>query len=279
VGTLYVVSAPAGDPNDLTRRALRVLEEVALIVADGEGNARQLLDHYGIATPLVPAPRDTHLEALAEADVALLCSGPSPAPSEVGYGLIRRALACGYPVEPAPGPSLLITSLVISGLPADSFVHLGELPGDRTARRELLATVSAEHRSILALAPDALLTAALADLFDTLGDRPLALVASSLRGTEVVWRGSSEEAACELDEVTLPGTYVLVIGGAPDEVTRWDEVRLHSEIESRQAAGMGAKEISQQLARDSGWSRREIYRLSVELARGGRVQEGKTDAS
>jgi 16S rRNA (cytidine1402-2'-O)-methyltransferase len=279
VGTLYVVSAPAGDPNDLTRRALRVLKNVALIVADGEGNARQLLDHYGIVTPLVPAPRDTHLEALAEADVALLCSGPSPAPSEVGYGLIRRALACGYPVEPAPGPSLLITSLVISGLPADSFVHLGELPRERTARRELLDTVSAEHRSILALAPDALLTAALADLFDTLGDRPLALVAASSPGAEVVWRGSSAQAARGPGEATLPGTYVLVIGGAPDEVTRWDEVRLHSEIESRQAAGMGAKEISQQLARDSGWSRREIYRLSVELARGGRVQEGKTDAS
>ena len=285
MGTLYVVTAPAGDPNDLTHRALRILKKVSLIVAAEKGSARVLLDHYGITTPpvlapgLVPASGDDHLDTLAQGDVALLCSGLSPALPESGYRLIRGALDRKYPVVPAPGPSLPITALVISGLPADSFFYLGELPQEPAARSELLAAVSAEHRSILALAPPALLPAVLADLHSTLGDRPLVLVVSSATGAQVVWRGRSQEAAGGLGEATLPGTYVLVIGGAPAETVRWDEGRLRTEIQSLQVAGLGAKEISQQLAGDSGWSRREVYRLSVELAQEDRAQGGNTDAS
>ncbi len=279
MGTLYVVTAPAGDPNDLTRRALRILKKVSLIVTDDEGNARQLLDHFGITTPLVPAPGDDHLDTLAEGDVAFLCSGLSPVLPECGYRLIRGALDRRYPAVPAPGPSLPITALVISGLPADSFFYLGELPQEPTARSELLAAVSAEHRTVLALAPRALLPVTLADLHSTLGDRPLVLVVSSTMGAQVVWRGRSQEAAGGLAEATLPGTHVLVIGGAPAETARWDEGRLRSEIQSLQVAGLGAKEISQQLAGDSGWSRREVYRLSVELAQRDRAQGGETDAN
>jgi 16S rRNA (cytidine1402-2'-O)-methyltransferase len=279
VGTLYVVSAPAGDPDDLTRRAQRILETVSLIVAGDQCSARQLLDHYGITTPLVPAPGDAHLDALAEGDVALLYPGLFPALPESGVRLIRGALGRGYPVVPAPGPSLPITALVVSGLPADSFVYLGELPQEGTARSELLASVSAERRTVLALAPRALLPAVLADLDSTLGDRPLVLVVSSTIGAQVVWRGRLEEAAGGLAEAALPGAYVLVIGGAPAGTACWDEDRLRSEIQSLQVAGLGAKEISQKLAANSGWSRREVYRLSVESAQGGRVQGGNTDGS
>lgn len=278
MGTLYVVSAPAGDPDDLTRRALRILTQVALIVTEDQGNARQLLDHYGIATPLAPAPADARLDALAAGDVALLCSGLCPAPSPSGCGLIRGALERGYAVVPVPGPCLPITALIISGLPADSFFYLGELPQEPVERRALLAAVSAEHRSVLALVSGALLSAALADLYGVLGDRPLALVASWLRGAELAWRGSLVEADGGIGEIAWPGPYVLAIGGAPHEAVRWEEERLRSEIQDRQASGLGAKEISQQLAGSSGWSRREIYRMSVRVAPEGRTGGGKANA-
>ena len=279
MGTLYVVTAPAGDPNDLTRRALRILKKASLIVAAEKGSARVLLDHHGITTPLVPAMGDDHLGTLAEGDVAFLCSGLSPVLPESGYRLIHGALDRGHRVVPAPGPSLPITALVISGLPADSFFYLGELPQEPAARSELLAAVSVEHRSVLALVPRALLPAALAGLHSTLGDRSLVLVVSSTLGAQVVWRGRAQEAAGGLAEATWPGTYVLIIGGAPAQTARWDEGRLRSEIQDLRVAGLGAKEISQQLAGDSGWSRREVYRLSVELAQRDRVKGGETDAS
>jgi len=276
VGTLYVVGAPAGDPRGLSRRALRTLRESTLVVAEDEGDARQLLDHYGLGTPVAPAA-EPYLDALAEGDVSLLCPGQYPAPLGPGYQLVRLALDRGHPVAPIPGASLPVTALVISGLPADSFVYMGELPRDPTRRRELLLAVRAERCSILALSPRDLLPAALADLHSTLGDRPLVLASSSAWGVELVWRGRSAEASEAPFEPALPGPYVLVIGGAPDEAVRWDEERLRAEIRKRQAAGLKVKQISQELAKSSGWSSREIYRQCVELARLDGIQEGETD--
>jgi 16S rRNA (cytidine1402-2'-O)-methyltransferase len=272
VGTLYVVAAPAGDPDDLTRRALRILEATPLIVADDQDGARVILDHHGIATTTALALGDGDLEALAEGDVAYLYPGLSPVLSEAGYWLVRGALDSGYSVVPVPGPSLPITSLVISGLPADGFVYLGELPQEPVARGELMATIGLEPSTILALVSRALLPAALADLHRALGDRPLVIVASSsAAGAQVVWRGRLGEQCAETDQVTAPGAYVLVIGGARAKIVRWEEERLRSRIQHLWGAGLGAKEISQQLAGDSGWPRREIYRLAVELSQGGKT--------
>jgi 16S rRNA (cytidine1402-2'-O)-methyltransferase len=277
VGTLYVVGAPTGDFGNLTRRALGILEAAVFIVGDDEDSTRELLEHYHIVAPLALA-RDAHPDALAEGDVALLCPGLSPSPSYAGYQLIEATLDRNYPVVPVPGPSLAITALVVSGLPADSFVYLGELPKEQAARRELLAAVRTEHRSIIVLSAPELLSALLADLFTVLGDRPLALVASSRQGAELAWRGGLEAAARESSELALPGNCALVLGGAPHEAARWKEDRLRSEIQSGLLAGLGVKEISQQLAEDSGWSRRDIYRLSVKVAKQHRIQRGNTDA-
>lgn len=279
MGTLYVIGAPVGGSRDLTRRALDILQNAALVVADDEDAARRLLDAHSLAVPLAKAPRNANLAILAESDVALLCSGRSPAPSESARRLICGAIAAGYPVVPAPGPSLPITALILSGLPADSFVYLGELPSGQLERCKLLSLVGAEHRSLLALAPDVPLATVAADVQNTLGDRPFALVASSSRGAELAWRGSVSATPDDPDGAIVSGIHVLVIGGAPDEALRWEQERLLSEIQAGRAAGLGVKEISQQLAERSGWSRREIYRLSLEIARQNRVQRGETDAS
>ena len=269
MGSLYVVAAPAGDPNDLTHRALRILETVPLVVADDQRSAQAVLDHHGIATIASPLSRDGYLDVLAEGDVAYLLPGLSPAICDAGYRLVRRALDGGYPVVPVPGASFPITALVLSGLPADSFVYLGVLPQDPVARGELIAAVSLEPRTVLALIPRAILPAALADLRSTLGDRPLVLVAPSTTGAQVVWRGRLEQHDAASDQVAVPDVLALVMGGAPVGAGRWDEGRLHSAIQGLLVEGMGAKEISQRLSAASGWPRREIYRLAVELAQGG----------
>ena len=201
--------------------------------------------------------------------MAYLFSGLSPAVSEAGRRLVNAALGGECPVVPVPGPSLPITALVLSGLPADSFVYLGELPQEPIERRELLAATSLEPGTLLALVPHALLRVALADLHSALGDRAMVLVASSDTGAQVVWRGRLEKNAAVSDQVVLPGALVLVLGGAPAGVGRWDEGRLNSAIQSLLVEGLRAKEISRRLAGVSGWPRREIYRMTVELARRG----------
>jgi 16S rRNA (cytidine1402-2'-O)-methyltransferase len=241
VGILYVVGAPAGDPDDLTLRARRILAEARLVVAERLESARRLLTHHGVATASSAlAEQDAWLAALEAGDVALLLNAGAPGPSGPELALIRAAIERGWPVVPIPGPALSLTALVLSGLPADSFVYLGE-------RHDLLRDMIGERRTlVLAVSPDQV-DSLLAELRDILGERPLA---------------------------QRPG--VLVVGGAQDEPVRWDEARLRAEIHQALRRGLRVKETSQRLAEESGWPRREVYQLAVDLARS-RADRRKTD--
>ena len=246
MGTLYVVGAPAGDPDDLTLRASRILAEVSLVVASEVEAARRLLAHHGIPTPFVVASGEgAVLAALQAGDVALLLVGWSPAPSGPELALVRAAVEHGWPVEPIPGPALPLTALVLSGLPADSFVYLGELPGESAARCALLNSVAGERRTLVALAAPDGLDGILADLPAALGERPLVQMPT----------GSTAKRC------------VLVVGGARDEPVPWEQARLLAEIDLLLSQGLRVKKISQSLAAESGWPRREVYRLAVETTR------------
>lgn len=228
MGTLYVVGAPAGDPDDLTLRARRILAEASLVVAERLDAARRLLAHHGVETPLVAEASVAEVEA---GDVALLLAGWSPAPSGPELALIRAAVERGWPVVPIPGPALPLTALILSGLPADSFVYLGD-------RDDLLEDVAGERRTLVLAAPPDRVDDLLADVHESLDERPL---------------------------VQMPG--VLVIGGARNEPGCWEQAQLRAEIETLLGRGQRVKEISQALAAESGWPRREIYQLAVEMSR------------
>jgi 16S rRNA (cytidine1402-2'-O)-methyltransferase len=267
VGTLYVVGVPLGSPEDLTQRALRILGEVTLIVGANLQELRSLLVHYDIATPLVSAAGEAALAALETGDVAFLSLDGSMGAMNYGHRLVCAALERGFPVVSIPGPALPVTALVISGLPADSFVYLGQLPDERSVRRQLLTEVAAERRTLVAMEAQPRLPVVLSELHTTLGDRPLAVVAASGLGMEVIWRGSLGETPEQLPDPSTTGLAVLVIGGAPLTVSRWDEGHLRAEIQTCLAQGRGAREFSRQLAVESGWSRREVYRLAIQIIR------------
>lgn len=274
MGSLYVVGVPAGHPNDLTRRALRILKDVDLIVADDIGAVQGLLAHYDIAAPSMVAEEDAALATLAEGDVALVSSGWSPGLGGLGRRLIGAAVRGGFAVVSVPGAALPVTALVISGFPADSFVCLSELPEQRSGRRAVLAFLASDHRTLVVLERRPRLPAVLADLHMVLGDRSLVVVAASEQGTEVIWRGALGEAPVELGQESLPSYCALVIAGVREQPARWEEERLRAKIESLREQGLGAKEIGQQLAVESGWLRREIYRMAAETSRRRGSQSG-----
>ena len=291
MNSLYVVGAPAGDPGDLTRRALRILCEVTLVVADDAdaqqpmGQPQRLMAHHGITTPLATAGGAAPLAALEKGDVAYLCPGWMLGLSDTGSRLVRAAIERGYPVVPIPGPALPITALVISGLPADSFVYLGELPQHDPARHDLLASAAGERRTIVVVEQLDRLVPVLTDLQAILGDRPVVIVAARgelgsasgiesppERGDAVIWQGSLGQAPeGYINMQDRPYPVILVLGGARDQgirsistPDRWDEDRLRAEIRACLEQGLGAREIGRLLAGESGWPRREIYRLAVE---------------
>ncbi len=266
MGILYVVGAPAGDLDDLTHRARRILGEVALVVAEDVSLGQKLLARHGLTTPLFTLQPsigaedlNTLLDTLADRDVALLTSGWSVGPLQVSQQLIRAAVAREIRVLAVPGPSFPIAALVISGLPADSFVYLHRLPQEAEVRRALLHAVSDERRTLVLL--DAL--DGLSELYRALGDRELAVVASlEEKGAQVAWRGTLPLAIEEFADRVIDCPCALVVDGAP-EAARWDEEKVRQQIQALLKRGHGAKAISQQLAVESGWPRRQIYQLAL----------------
>jgi|GEM_PF-13958 len=266
MGTLYIVGVPAGRADELTLRAQRTLEEVALLVTEEGTPAPDLPVGCGLAAPSVPVT-DTEaiLAALETGDVALLLDERRAGPSVPASGLIRAALEGGFPVVPVPGPSLPVTALILSGLPADSFICLGSLPAQPDERQALLAAVAGERRTLLILASPAHLPDTLACLYGALGDRPLAVVVVSGEGTEMVWRGRLGQAAGQVAARPDWLGCALVIGGARQPTGRWEKARLRAEVRARLEQGLSAREAGRQLSALSGWPRREIYRLAMEV--------------
>src|SRR5436190_6029807 len=122
MGTLYLVGTPIGNLEDVSLRALRVLREVGLIAAEDTRTTRKLLSHYDIHTPLTsyhdfsgPGKTRRLIERLAETDVALVSDAGMPGLSDPGYPLVRAAIEGGFAVTTVPGPSALVTALVLSG--------------------------------------------------------------------------------------------------------------------------------------------------------------------
>lgn len=267
VGILYVVGAPMGPLDDLTHRARRILSEVALVVAEDSALGQNLLAHHGLTTPLYtlqpPIEADDLgflLSTLADQDVALLMPGWSVGPSQASQHLICAAVARDVRVLAVPGPAFPITALVISGLPADSFVYLDRLPPEADARQDLIESVSGEQRTLVLI--DALQF--LPELYDAWGDRDVALVAPMEGRIQVVWRGPLCRGARELSGRAPDRPYALVVGGAP-EAARWDQDRVCQRIQVLLDQGWKAKAISQQVAADSGWPRRQVYQLALDL--------------
>jgi 16S rRNA (cytidine1402-2'-O)-methyltransferase len=194
----------------------------------------------------------------------LLLPGHFPSGTEAEQKLIQAAHQRGLPVVPVPGPSLPITALVISGLPADGFVFLGILPSEGAKRRKLLASIAFERRTLVVQDKGAHLPSVLSDLDSALDDRPLCIVSTTGAKSSTVYRGTLGEAAIDPPELSGDGPFVLVLGGHRREKTRWSEEHLLAVLQARLAEGQPAKEIARALAAESGWPRREIYRMAVD---------------
>lgn len=270
MGTLYVVGTPIGNLEDITLRALRILSEVSLIAAEDTRRARKLLNHYGIHKPLVSYHEYSGegrvrnlLKALEKGDVALISDAGMPGLSDPGYTLIKAAIKAGIEVVPVPGPSALVSALVVSGLPTSQFIYLGFLPRTPSKRRRILEQVRHQpYTLVLFEAPHRLLEC-LDELLEVLGNRPVAVARELTKLHEEIWRGTLEEAIEYFEEHPPQGECTLVIGGSAEE--RWDEETLKQSLRSLMADGLSVKEASKQLAEVSGWSRRDIYRLGLKV--------------
>ncbi|MEW6033503.1 MAG: 16S rRNA (cytidine(1402)-2'-O)-methyltransferase [Chloroflexota bacterium] len=266
MGALYVVATPIGNLEDITLRALRVLGQVGLIAAEDTRRTRRLLSVHGIRTPVTSYHEHNKrtklkylLRRLGEGDVALVSEAGMPGLSDPGYELIASAIATGTEVVPVPGPSVVLTALVVSGLPTSQFTFLGFLPRRQGERRRLLSSVAGEGRTLVAFEAPHRLEGSLQDVLSVLTDRRIAVCREMTKVHEEVFRGTVSGA---LQHFTEPrGEFTLVIEGAPtgEGHGQCAGIELEQEVLGLCRQGMRLKEAVEQVAVRAGVSKRVLY--------------------
>lgn len=227
-GTLHVVATPIGNLADLSPRALETLRTVDAICAEDTRHTRQLLAHFGLERPLL-ALHEHNEAALAERLVARLLAGESlalvsdagtPLVSDPGFRLVRAAREAGIRVSPVPGPSAIIAALSVAGLPSDRFAFEGFLPAKPAARRERLAALAGEARTLVFYESSHRIAETLADCVAAFGaERPAVLARELTKLFETVLDGglAGLQARVEADPNQRKGEFVLLVQGAGED--------------------------------------------------------------
>jgi 16S rRNA (cytidine1402-2'-O)-methyltransferase len=267
---LYVVATPIGNLEDISLRALRILREVKLIAAEDTRKTKRLLNAYSIQTPMTSYHEhnekiklDYILNHLKEDDVALVSEAGMPGVSDPGYELIRASARAGIPVVPVPGPSAVITALVVSGLPTDRFLYLGFLPRRASARRQALKSVAQETGTLVILEAPHRLQPTLNDLQLLLGDRQLAVCRELTKLHEEVFRGTIGQAIARFTEPR--GEFTLVIEGKGEEKPQISNKDIEQRLCDMYQSGAKTKEAIVRVAGETGLSRRELYRTFLKI--------------
>jgi 16S rRNA (cytidine1402-2'-O)-methyltransferase len=268
VPTLHVVATPIGNLGDLSPRAQQILREVAAICAEDTRRSGQLLAHFGIGTPLL-ALHEHNEQQLAQRLVARLQAGESlalvsdagtPLVSDPGYRLVLAARQAGIRVSPVPGPSALIAALSVAGLPSDRFCFEGFLPAKASARRERLAELAGEPRTLVFYESSHRIQESLADLAEAFGpERPAALARELTKLFETVLDGGlgqlAERVAADPDQ--RKGEFVLVVQGVGEDAdAKLAEGRRVHAILARQLPPSAAAKLAAEI---TGAPRKALY--------------------
>jgi len=268
MSTLYLVATPIGNLEDLSFRALRILQEVPLIAAEDTRTSQKLLKHYQLNTPLTSfhdhnkdKKTENLLAHLLGGDLALITDAGTPGINDPGFFLVNAVLNAGHQVVPIPGPSAPITALSASGLPTDQFLYLGYFPRKAQARRRALSEVKDLPWTLVVLETPHRLTKSLTDIAEILGDRKIAVARELTKLHEEIIRGQIGEIIQQFSINTPKGEITLVISGKT-EGEIWSRDRLFKEINDQLRTGKNSpSQLAKNLAEVSGWSRRDIYDL------------------
>ncbi len=271
-GTLYLVGTPIGNLGDLSPRAQQVLREVDFIAAEDTRVTLKLLNHFEIKKPLICYFEHNRAEMgekllarlLAGESCALVSDAGMPAISDPGEDIVCRCAEHGVTVSCAPGPSALVTALALSGLPTQRFCFEGFLSTAAKSRREHIEQLRAERRTMIFYEAPHKLLRTLGDFLAAFGDRDLTLCRELTKLHEEIIR-TTVSGALKIYEQTVPrGEYVIVLRGAPEPqgptVTREQAIEL---VKKYRETGLSLKEAAKKAAKETGFSKNELYSLSV----------------
>lgn len=272
-GTLYLIGTPIGNLSDFSPRAVETLSSVDFIAAEDTRVTLKLLNHFDIHKPLV-SYYEHNKYASGEKIVQRILSGEScglvtdagmPAVSDPGEDIVRMCMDQGIPVTTIPGPTALITALVLSGLPTGRFCFEGFLSTNNKSRREHLEELQNEARTMIFYEAPHKLRKTLSDLKEAFGDdRRISLCRELTKLHEEVLPFSLSEAVRYYKEHDPKGEYVLILEGRPEES---DPILSEEEalalVAKYRAEGRSLKESCKLASSQSGYSKNELYALAT----------------
>ncbi len=272
-GTLYVVGTPIGNLGDISPRALDILEKCDFIAAEDTRVTLKLLNHFGIKKPMVSYFEHNRFERgpviaeriLSGETAAIVTDAGMPAISDPGEDLVKICHEKGIKVEAVPGPCAFATALAISGMPSKRFTFEGFVSTEKAERREHIASLKNETRTMIFYeAPHKLLNT-LKDLEAVLGNREIAIVRELTKIHEEVIKTDFASAIKRYSEEAIKGEIVLIVNGASPEAAEAMTVEqavayAKDLVESGESKSNAAKIA----AKESGFKKGEIYRLLIE---------------
>lgn len=222
-GTLYIVSTPIGNLEDITLRAIRILKTVGIIAAEDTRHTKQLCTHFGIETPLTSYHDFNKEEKTAVllqrlqsgTDVALVSDAGTPVVSDPGYFLITRSIEAGVRIVPVPGSSAILAALAAAGLPSDAFRFEGFLPRKAGARCKRIERLRDDHGSIIFFESPHRIEKLLNALQAGLGNRRAVLGREMTKQFEEFVRGTLDELLTHVQQHPPKGEITLIVEGAP----------------------------------------------------------------
>lgn len=272
VGTLYVVATPIGNLEDITLRALRILQEVDFIAAEDTRHTRQLLNHFDIHTPLISYYREKEVarseelvrRLLAGASIALVSDAGTPGISDPGAVLVKKARDFGIKIVPLPGTSALTAALSVAGILDGLFLFLGFPPARKGQRRKFLATCAELPWPLVFYESPHRIHAFLQDILEILGDRQAFWGRELTKLHEDLQAGSVSQL---LDLVTGQrnrGEFVLVIHPGVGEQVDGENLE-EALLWYQQHTELSLKDVSRRIAKDLGLSRSDVYQKALEV--------------
>ena len=228
---LYIVSTPIGNLGDMSIRAIETLKQVDFVVSEDTRKTGVLLKHFDIHKPQVSFREDNEKRTLpklmgllnAGNDIALVSDAGTPSVSDPGFTLVREVLEAGIELTAIPGPTALITALVLSGLPVHSFTFRGFPPRKSGPRKRWLSIDTASPHTLIFYESPYRLKAFLQDAFEVYGDRPTAIANDLTKKFETVYRGLLSELIERFQTESILGEYCVVIGGAVEPAKNANE--------------------------------------------------------
>ncbi len=276
-GTLYLCATPIGNLEDMTYRAVRILQEVDLIAAEDTRNSIKLLNHFDIHTPMTSYHEYNKYDKarvlvgylLEGKNIAVITDAGTPGISDPGEELVRQCQEAGITVTSLPGACACVNALIISGLPTRRFCFEAFLPTDKKERAGILEELKTETRTIVLYEAPHRLVRTLRELQDALGNRRLTICRELTKKHETVFRTTVEEAIAYYTEQEPKGECVLVIEGVSvetlkaEERKQWDTMSIPEHVEYYMSQGNDKKAAMKLAAADRGISKREIYQAMI----------------